>query len=58
MVSYTIMDARQLFRYKGEQGDLVIEMVLWQLPIKTAKRPHYLKVQAVLRPSRSMCRAL
>jgi len=26
------MKAKQLFYYKGRQGDLIIEMVLWQLP--------------------------
>jgi hypothetical protein len=37
------MRARQLFRYKGRQGDLTVEMVIWQLPAPTADRPHGLK---------------
>lgn len=37
------MKARQLFRYKGEQDSLVVEMVIWELPDKTRERPHSLK---------------
>lgn len=37
------MKARQLFRYKSRQGELVIEMVVWQLPATSAERPHGLK---------------
>jgi hypothetical protein len=37
------MKARQLLRYKGQQGDLVVEMVLWELPESTDDRPHGLK---------------
>jgi hypothetical protein len=37
------MKARQLFRYKGRQGDIIVEMVIWQLPTVTAERPHGLK---------------
>lgn len=37
------MEAKQLFRYKGVQGDLTIEMALWQLPIRTIDRLHGFK---------------
>lgn len=37
------MKARQLFRYKGEQDSLVVEMVIWELSDKTRERPHGLK---------------
>ena len=37
------MNARQLFRYKSHQGDVLIEMVIWQLPDATSDRPHGLK---------------
>lgn len=37
------MRARQLFRYKERQGDLTVDMVIWELPGKTRERPHGLK---------------
>ena len=37
------MKARQLFRYKARQGDLICEMVVWALPATTSARPHGLK---------------
>jgi hypothetical protein len=37
------MKARQLFRYKASQGDLVCEMVIWALPAPAPDRPHGLK---------------
>lgn len=37
------MKARQLFRYKGHQDDLTVEMVIWELPEKTRERSHGLK---------------
>jgi hypothetical protein len=45
------MKARQLFRYKAQQGDVICEMVIWALPSSPQERPHGLpEVQAVLRP--------
>lgn len=32
-----------LFHYKARQGDLSVEMVLWQLPTRSADRPHGIK---------------
>ena len=32
-----------LFHYKAQQGNLVIEMVLWRLPMRSADRPHGIK---------------
>ena len=53
MVLYTItiirygilnhMRARQLFRYKDRQGDITVEMVIWQLPRAAEERPLGLK---------------
>lgn len=37
------MKARQLFRYKERRHDLVVEMVIWDLPGKTRERSHGLK---------------
>ena len=37
------MRARQLFRYKGRQGGVIVEMVIWALPEPTADRPHGVK---------------
>ncbi|MFV1997798.1 MAG: DUF6516 family protein [Acidiferrobacterales bacterium] len=37
------MKARQLFRYKNYQDDLMVEMVIWQLPEKSPERPHGFK---------------
>jgi hypothetical protein len=38
-----IVPARQLFRYKGRQGDVIVDMVIWVLPEKTVDRPHGFK---------------
>jgi hypothetical protein len=35
--------ARQLFRYKGRQDNVIVEMVIWALPEKTVERPHGVK---------------
>ena len=37
------MKARQIFRYKARQGDLICEMVIWALPVATPDRPQGLK---------------
>lgn len=37
------MNARQLFRYKGHQDELTVEMVIWELPEQTRERSHGLK---------------
>jgi hypothetical protein len=37
------MKARQLFRYKAQQGDVICEMVIWALPSSPQERPHGLK---------------
>jgi len=37
------MNARKLFYHKETRGDVIIEMVIWQLPVNTADRPHRLK---------------
>ncbi|MCP5407693.1 MAG: hypothetical protein H6963_00105 [Chromatiaceae bacterium] len=37
------MKARKLFHYKDRQGEIIVEMVLWALPMKTKERPHGLK---------------
>jgi Family of unknown function (DUF6516) len=37
------MRARQLFRYKDRQGEMIVEMVIWALPGKAADRPHGIK---------------
>lgn len=37
------MDARKLFHHKESRGDVIIEMVIWQLPEVSAERPHGLK---------------
>jgi len=37
------MTASQLFRYKGQQGEILVEMVIWRLPAATDERPHGLK---------------
>jgi hypothetical protein len=37
------LGARQLFRFKGRQGDVTVDMVLWALPEATPDRPHGLK---------------
>jgi hypothetical protein len=38
--------ARQLFRYKASQGDLLCEMVIWALPAPTPERSHGLKYRS------------
>jgi hypothetical protein len=37
------MPAHQLFRFKGRQGEVTIEMVIWSLPQASSERPHGLK---------------
>jgi hypothetical protein len=37
------MNARKLFYHKETRGDVILEMVIWQLPQKTTDRPHGLK---------------
>lgn len=37
------MKARKLFYYKGRQGDILVEMIIWKLPLVTSERPHGLK---------------
>jgi hypothetical protein len=35
--------AQQLFRFKGRQGEVLVEMVIWALPGPTSNRAHGLK---------------
>ena len=37
------MGARKLFHFKDRQGDVLIEMVIWELPTLSEERPHGLK---------------
>jgi hypothetical protein len=37
------MKAIQLFRRKLQQGNTIVEMVIWQLPSATSDRPHGIK---------------
>lgn len=37
------MKARKLFYYKEHQGEILMEMVIWALPVTTLERPHGLK---------------
>ena len=37
------MNARKLFYFKETRDDVILEMVIWQLPEKTGDRPHGLK---------------
>ena len=37
------MAARKLFHHKEIRGDVIIEMVIWQLPEVSVQRPHGLK---------------
>lgn len=37
------MKAVQLLRRKFRQGEVVVELVIWQLPVATRDRPHRLK---------------
>lgn len=43
MVYCTIMKARKLFYFKGRQGDVTVEMVIWAIPGATGERPHAMK---------------
>ena len=43
-----MVKARLLFSYKAHQGELMMEMVLWQLPEATADRPHGIKYRLYL----------
>lgn len=40
--------AQLLLSYKARQGELVMEMVLWQLPDTSSDRPHGLKYRLYL----------
>jgi len=37
------MRARKLFQYKSHQGEVLVDMVIWDLPAPTTERPHGLK---------------
>ena len=37
------MKAQPLIRFKDTQGELIVEMVIWQLPETTQERPQGLK---------------
>ena len=37
------MTARQLFRFKDRQGEVILDMVLWALPAPDPDHPHGLK---------------
>ena len=37
------MKARQVFRFRDQQGEVTVEMIIWALPQATAERPHGLK---------------
>ncbi|MEE9423308.1 MAG: DUF6516 family protein [Gammaproteobacteria bacterium] len=37
------MKARKLFYHKETHDDVIVEMVLWQMPEVSAERPHRLK---------------
>lgn len=37
------MNARKLFYHKETRGDVIVEMVIWQLPENSVDRPHSLK---------------
>jgi hypothetical protein len=41
-------EARLLVSYKARQGELTMEMVLWQLPRASPDRPHGLKYRLYL----------
>ena len=43
-----ISRARLIFEYKARQGDLLLQMVLWQLPRPTPDRPHSIKYRLYL----------
>jgi hypothetical protein len=32
------MGARKVFQYKDRQGDILMEMVIWELPVPTGER--------------------
>jgi len=37
------MEARKLFYYRASQGIILVEMVIWKLPMVSAERQHGLK---------------
>jgi hypothetical protein len=37
------MNARKLFYHKETRGDVILEMVIWELPEYSKDRPHRLK---------------
>ena len=43
MVYNAIMNAQQLFHYKGQQGEVIVEMIIWALPSTSSERRHGLK---------------
>ena len=49
--------ATLILNYKASQGDLLIQMTLWQLPKPTAARPHGIKYRLYLgRAGRTLVR--
>ena len=47
-VVHHIAKAVLLFDYKAAQGDLLVQMVLWQLPRQSRDRPHGFKYRLYL----------
>jgi len=43
MVYNAIMKAERIFYFKHRQGEVIVEMVIWQLPKTSDERPHGLK---------------
>jgi hypothetical protein len=37
------MKARRIFRYKDREGEVIVEMMIWELPSASAERPHGMK---------------
>ena len=37
------MKARMLFYHKSTRDNIIVEMVIWQLPARSVERPHGLK---------------
>ena len=37
------MKARQRYRYRARQGDVIVDMVIWALPSPTPERQHGIK---------------
>ncbi|MGQ0654581.1 MAG: toxin-antitoxin system TumE family protein [Betaproteobacteria bacterium] len=37
------MHARQFFRHRAKQDDVIVDMVIWSLPSPSVERPHALK---------------